>query len=170
MTLHHVRRGQGSPLLLVHGLGAGWRSWEPIIDDLAASREIIAVDLPGFGESPPLDGEVSIATLTDAVARFIDESGLHGVSTAGQSMGGRIVLELARRGVGGDTVALDPGGFWSDRELAIFSATLRPSIALVSALRWRSSPCAPGPCRRGPCCPTWRDWPTRLGRARRWTR
>ena len=35
------------------------------------------------------------------------------VSTVGQSMGGRIVLELARRGVGGDTVALDPGGFWT---------------------------------------------------------
>lgn len=135
MTLNHVRRGKGSPLLLVHGLGAGWRSWEPILDDLAASREVIAVDLPGFGESPPLDGEVSIATLADAVAGFIKELSLDGVATAGQSMGGRIVLELARRGVGGDTVALDPGGFWSDRELAIFSATLRPSIALVSAVR-----------------------------------
>lgn len=135
MTLHYVRRGNGSPLLLVHGLGAGWRSWEPIIEDLAASRDVIAVDLPGFGESPPLDGEVSIATLADAVAEFIEELGLDGVSTAGQSMGGRIVLELARRGVGGDTVALDPGGFWSTRELAIFSATLRPSIALVRAVR-----------------------------------
>jgi pimeloyl-ACP methyl ester carboxylesterase len=50
-------------------------------------------------------------------------------------MGARIVLELARRGVGGDTVALDPGGFWNDRELALFGATLRPSIALVRALR-----------------------------------
>ena len=124
-----------SPLLLVHGLGAGWRSWEPIVDELAASREVIAVDLPGFGESPPLEGEVTIAALADAVAGFIGELGLDGVATAGQSMGGRIVLELARRGVGGDTVALDPGGFWSDRELAIFSATLRPSIALVSAVR-----------------------------------
>lgn len=119
----------------MHGLGAGWRSWEPILDDLAASREVIAVDLPGFGETPPLDGEVTIAALADEVAGFIEELGLDGVATAGQSMGGRIVLELARRGVGGDTVALDPGGFWSDRELAIFSATLRPSIALVSAVR-----------------------------------
>ncbi|MDQ8043888.1 MAG: alpha/beta fold hydrolase [Solirubrobacteraceae bacterium] len=135
MTLNHVRFGSGSPLLLVHGLGAGWRSWTPVIDELAARREVIAVDLPGFGETPPLGGEVSIATLTNAVADFIDEQGLDAVATVGHSMGGRIVLELARRGVGGDAVALDPGGFWTDRELAIFSATLRPSIALVRTVR-----------------------------------
>ncbi|MGB7449580.1 MAG: alpha/beta fold hydrolase [Ornithinimicrobium sp.] len=137
MALNHIRRGSGSPLLLVHGLGAGWRSWSPILEELAERREVIAVDLPGFGETPPLTGEVSIATLADSVADFIREQGLDGVSTVGQSMGGRMVLELARRGVGGDTVALDPGGFWSDRDLAIFGATLRPSIAVVRALRGR---------------------------------
>jgi pimeloyl-ACP methyl ester carboxylesterase len=135
VTLNHVRRGSGSPLLLVHGLGAGWRSWIPIMEKLAEHREVIAVDLPGFGETPPLTGEVSIATLTDSVADFIREQELDGVATAGQSMGGRMVLELARRGVGGDTVALDPGGFWTDRELFVFGATLRPSISLVRALR-----------------------------------
>lgn len=134
MTLNHTRHGSGSPLLLIHGLGSGWRSWTPILDGLAAHREVIAVDLPGFGETPPLAGEVSIASLTDSVVEFIDEQGLGKVSTVGQSMGGRIVLELARRGVGGDTVALDPGGFWTDRELAVFSATLRASIRLVGAL------------------------------------
>ena len=133
--LNHLRRGSGKPLLLVHGLGAGMQSWSPIIGELAERREVIAIDLPGFGETPPLTGEVSIATLTDSVADFIREQGLDGVSTVGQSMGARIVLELARRGVGGDTVALDPGGFWSDRELLVFGATLRPSIALVRALR-----------------------------------
>ena len=106
-----------------------------MIEELAERREVIAVDLPGFGETSPLTGEVSIATLTDSIADFIRDQGLDGVATVGQSMGGRIVLELARRGVGGDTVALDPGGFWSDRELFVFGATLRPSIALVRALR-----------------------------------
>lgn len=119
----------------MHGLGAGWRSWAPLLDRLAEHREIIAVDLPGFGETPRGAGEVSIATLADSVADFIHDQGLDGVSTAGQSMGGRIVLELARRGVGGDTVALDPGGFWNHRELVVFGATLRPSIALVRAMR-----------------------------------
>jgi len=76
----------------VHGLGAGWQSWAPIVDALAERCEVIAVDLPGFGETPSLTGEVSIATLADSVAEFIGEQGLDGVSTVGQSMGGRIVL------------------------------------------------------------------------------
>jgi pimeloyl-ACP methyl ester carboxylesterase len=135
MTLHHVRRGAGPPLLLIHGLGAGWRSWTPVLEDLAREREVIAVDLPGFGESPPLPGKVTVAGLADAVEACMSELGLDGASTAGQSMGGRIVLELARRGVGGGAVALDPGGFWKDRELAVFSATLRASIVAIRALQ-----------------------------------
>lgn len=135
MELHHVRRGTGKPLLLVHGLGGSWRSWDPVLDGLTAQREVIAVDLPGFGRTPPLPGEVSIATLTDAVESFIKQQGLDGVDIAGSSMGARMVLELARRGVGGHAVALDPGGFWSDGELRFFSVSLRASIKLVRALR-----------------------------------
>jgi pimeloyl-ACP methyl ester carboxylesterase len=134
MRMHQVRRGTGRPLLLVHGLGGSWQSWTPVLEPLAAEREVIAVDLPGFGASPPLPGEVSIATLTDAVSAFIDDHDLAGVDTVGSSMGARMVLELARRGVGGTAVALDPGGFWSDGELRFFSVSLRASIKLVRAL------------------------------------
>lgn len=134
-TLHFERRGSGPPLLLVHGLGASWRSWAPVLGDLARQRDVIALDLPGFGQSPPLTGEVSVATLTDAVAEFITEQGLAGVDTVGSSMGARMVLELARRGVGGDTVALDPGGFWSPGELRFFETSLRASLPLVLHLQ-----------------------------------
>ena len=135
MQMHHVRRGAGKPLLLVHGLGGSGQSWETILDGLAAEREVIAVDLPGFGRTPPLRGEVSVATLTDAVASFVDQQGLAGVDTVGSSMGARMVLELARRGVGGTAVALDPGGFWSAGELRLFGISLRASIKLIRALR-----------------------------------
>jgi pimeloyl-ACP methyl ester carboxylesterase len=135
MTLHHVRRGAGRPLLLLHGLGGSWRSWELVLDGLAAQREVVAVDLPGFGDTPPLAGEVTIATLTDAVVEFVKEQDLADVDMVGSSMGARMVLELARRGVGRHAVALDPGGFWNDRELAVFSASVRASVALVRALR-----------------------------------
>ncbi|MHA6783319.1 alpha/beta fold hydrolase [Pseudonocardia saturnea] len=135
MNLHHVRRGSGEPVLLVHGLGGSWRSWGSVFDGLAAHREVIAVDLPGFGESPLPPGELSIDTLTVAVAGFVAEHDLDGVDLVGQSMGGRIVLELARRRIGGDVVALDPGGFWSDRELAVFRTSLGASIGLLRRLR-----------------------------------
>ncbi len=76
--MHHIRRGTGKPLLLIHGLGGAWRSWNPILDDLAAEREVIAVDLPGFGETPPLPGEVSIKTLADAVTAYFPMRGCVG--------------------------------------------------------------------------------------------
>ena len=133
--MNSIRRGSGKPLLLVHGLGATWRSWDPILPALAASREVIAVDLPGFGETPPLAGEVSIATLADAVTAFLKEQNLLRVDLVGSSMGARLVVELARRGVGGATVALAPGGFWSPGQLRFFNASLQASIRLMRLLQ-----------------------------------
>lgn len=122
-------------MLLIHGLGGSWRSWTPILDGLAAERDLIAVDLPGFGDTPPLDGEVSIATLADAVASFLNDGGLTGVDVVGSSMGARLVLELARRGVTGATVSLDPGGFWQGWERTFFTITIGASIRLVRVLQ-----------------------------------
>lgn len=135
MEMHHIRRGAGNPVLLIHGLGGSWQSWNPVLDGLAAQREVIAVDLPGHGQTPPPAGQVSVASMTDAVASFIDQHDLGRVDTVGTSVGARMALELARRGVGGDTVALDPGGFWTDGELRVFGASLRASIKLVRAVK-----------------------------------
>jgi pimeloyl-ACP methyl ester carboxylesterase len=133
--MNHIRAGSGKPLVLLHGLGGSWRSWAPVIPTLAAEREVIALDLPGFGETPPLSGEVSVATLADAVTAFLDEQGLGGVDVAGSSMGARLALELARRGVVGAVVALDPGGFWAGWQQHFFYWSIRASIALVRLLQ-----------------------------------
>lgn len=136
MKMHHFRQGNGNPLLLVHGLGGSWRSWQPVLDDLAAKREIIAVDLPGFGATPPLSGEVSIRTLSDAVTDFLKTSNLIGIDAVGSSMGARLVLELARRGgVLGSVVSLDPGGFWNDWQRHYFYGSIWFSIRLVRFLQ-----------------------------------
>jgi pimeloyl-ACP methyl ester carboxylesterase len=134
--MNFVRRGQGKPLLLVHGLGGSWRSWQTILEALAAERDVIAVDLPGHGESPPLSGEVSIDTLANALTRFLDGHGLRGVDAVGSSMGARLVLELARRGdVLGAVVSLDPGGFWRGWEIPFFYRSIAVSIKLVRLLQ-----------------------------------
>ena len=133
--MHTVRLGTGKPLVLVHGLGGSWRSWTPVLDLLAARREVIAVDLPGFGATPKLTAGTSIATLADALTAFLAANGLTGVDVVGSSMGARLVLELARRNVVGAVVSLDPGGFWRGWERRFFGATIAASIRLVRLLQ-----------------------------------
>ena len=135
IDFHHVRFGRGKPLVLFHGLGSSWRSWQPILDGLTAERAVIAPDLPGFGETAPLQGPVSIETLADASTTFLEAYDLRGADVVGSSMGARLVLELARRGVVGSTVSLDPGGFWRGWERTYFVATIGSSIRLVRALQ-----------------------------------
>lgn len=132
--MYNVRTGSGKPLVLVHGLGSSYRNWDPIVPALSAEREVIALDLPGFGKTPPLD-EVTIGTLTDALRAFLDAEGLSDADIVGSSMGARMVLELARRGHRGTVVSLDPGGFWNDRQVAVFGATITASVNLVSRIQ-----------------------------------
>ncbi len=134
--MHSTRQGAGPPLLLIHGLGSSARSWAPIVGALAAHRQVIAVDLPGFGTTPPLKGEVSIRTLCDALTNYLRAEGLLGIDAVGSSMGARLVLELARRGgVLGGVVSLDPGGFWEGWQRRAFYVSIALSIRLVRLLK-----------------------------------
>ncbi|MGI8622612.1 MAG: alpha/beta fold hydrolase, partial [Solirubrobacteraceae bacterium] len=56
MSLAHDRRGSGPPLVLIHPLGADRHVWRPVLDRVAEQRDAIAIDLPGFGGTPPLSG------------------------------------------------------------------------------------------------------------------
>ena len=137
MKFHTVRRGSGKPLLLVHGIGGSWASWGPVIDRLiTGGREVIAIDLPGHGQTPPLSGPVSIGTLADAVTEYLREESLLGIDAVGSSMGARLVLELVRRGgILGAVVSLDPGGFWEGWEIPVFYHSVAASVRLVRALQ-----------------------------------
>jgi pimeloyl-ACP methyl ester carboxylesterase len=101
MPLHHVRCGSGKPQLLAHRVGSTWQSWNPVLNRLADAREVVALDLPGHGETPPT-GEATFAGLVEAVERFLRDENLDGVDAVGSSLGGRLVLELrpARAGRG----------------------------------------------------------------------
>ena len=130
-----VRRGAGKPLLLIHGLGGHWQSWNPILDQLSASRELVLFDLPGHGASPAESDSGTFAGLVGSVERMIAREGFGAIDIVGSSMGARIALELARRGGTGAAVALDPGGFWQGWERAFFKTTIGASVKLLRALR-----------------------------------
>lgn len=129
------RIGTGRKLVLVHGLGGSWQSWSPVMDALGAEREVIALDLPGHGSSPADGDSGTFDGLAESLERYFAKDGLTGADIVGVSLGGRLVLELARRGVVGDAVAIDPGGFWRGWERAYFRWTLLPSLRLVQLLR-----------------------------------
>ncbi len=134
VPVHHVRQGSGAPLLLVHGLGSSIGSWSPIMSDLTAQREVIALDLPGHGRTPALPEE-TMAAMGDALEAWIREQGLEQVDMVGSSMGARLTLEMSRRGLGGAVVALDPGGFWTDMQAKVFHTSLYASVKLVRGIR-----------------------------------
>jgi pimeloyl-ACP methyl ester carboxylesterase len=113
MELVHHRSGVGEPLVLIHGLGLRWQVWEPVLPRVTAEREVIALDLPGFGASlmPPPGTPAGVASLTRLVGEFLDELGLDRPHLAGNSLGGWISLELAKQGRARSATGLSPAGF-----------------------------------------------------------
>jgi pimeloyl-ACP methyl ester carboxylesterase len=135
MALAFDSHGSGPPLVLLHGIGSRRAVWDPVAGALARERLVIAVDLPGFGESPREDFEPSAAGFTARLERWFAEQGLGRPHVAGNSMGGGVALELARRGAVASATAVSPVGFWNARELAFAQRSLRASRAIVTRLR-----------------------------------
>lgn len=127
MDIVFERRGDGPPLVLLHGIGHRWQAWAPVMDRLAEERDVIAVDLPGFGQSPPLpDGTpYTVDSAMNALAETFDELGLVRPHIAGNSLGGLFSLEAADRGLVSSATVLSPAGFFTAPELRYASAVLR---------------------------------------------
>ncbi len=95
---------------------------------LAAEREVIAIDLPGHGSEAAEKDSDTFVGLARSLERRLDAEGLAGCDMAGSSLGGQLVLEMARRGKAGATVALDPGGFWLGWERAVLRNCLKMAM------------------------------------------
>ncbi|MEK8172505.1 alpha/beta hydrolase [Streptomyces sp. M19] len=84
------------PALCVHGLGGSSLNWSALMERLADRLDVEALDLPGFGDSPPPDdGDYSITGQARTVIRYLDTSGRGPVHLIGNSMGGAITTRVA---------------------------------------------------------------------------
>ncbi|MDB5971648.1 MAG: alpha/beta hydrolase [Hydrocarboniphaga sp.] len=110
--------GRGSPLVLLHGLTGTWHIWKPVLGLLEQHHRVIAITLPGHsgGPSLPSGSEASIASMADAVIADLRARGVDSAHIAGNSIGGWLALELARRGFALSVTALSPAGGWRSAE------------------------------------------------------
>jgi pimeloyl-ACP methyl ester carboxylesterase len=134
MSLAHDRTGSGEPLILIHGFGTHRAIWELVTPLLAREREVIAIDLPGFGDSPATVEDPTPPRLAAAVAGFLDELGIGRAHVAGYSMGGWVTLELNKLGRTVSACAFCPAGFWNRWERAYGKASLRNVRASLRVL------------------------------------
>ncbi|MEV6078936.1 alpha/beta fold hydrolase [Streptomyces sp. NPDC052069] len=127
VSLTYERIGSGEPLLLLHGIGHHHQAWDPVLRILATERDVIAVDLPGFGASPALPDGVpyTLESVTPVLGAFCAELGLDRPHVAGNSLGGLLALEMGRAGLARSVTALSPAGFWTEHERRYAFATLR---------------------------------------------
>jgi pimeloyl-ACP methyl ester carboxylesterase len=110
----HVRAGSGEPLVLVHGYANTWQVWRPVLPSLAEHHDVLAPTLLGHFEGAPLDSgiEPTVSALTDGVERAMDSAGFDDAHLCGNSLGGWVALELARRGRARSVVCIAPAGGW----------------------------------------------------------
>jgi pimeloyl-ACP methyl ester carboxylesterase len=138
-TSHGPRRGAaGEPLVLIHGFSSTRLSWEPVLEALERSHDVLAVTLAGHVGGPVLAGTpVSVDALVDAVERDLDAAGFETAHVVGNSLGGWIALELAARGRARSVVALSPAGGWesgsrAERRLQVlFTRNQKLAVALL---------------------------------------
>jgi len=138
--LHISVAGSGAPVIFLHGFRGSGRYWEPQVRKLAASHQIIIVDLLGFGESPwPANASYDLATHLDAIHRTVEPI-VRGqrATIVGHSMGAILAAEYARRyreEVAG-LIVLDAPMFRSEGEAQSRIKDMSPMAEMFSVQRF----------------------------------
>jgi pimeloyl-ACP methyl ester carboxylesterase len=133
-----IHTGSGEPLFLFHGVMGGERMWTQVAGKLADQFEVFAPTALGHHGGPVATRRpATIQDVIDGAQALLDELGIERAHLAGNSMGGWMALELARRGRALSVCALSPAGLWPDDGQSIAARTrrLRRTLALGRATR-----------------------------------
>lgn len=122
--------------MLLHGVGESAAGWRPVQEALSCGYDVIALDLPGFGDSAGLSANVlpNAVALADAVEREMDQLGIGDFHVAGYSLGARVCLELATRGRIRSVVAIAPDGLGTPLERVFQAAALMAGRTMAALL------------------------------------
>jgi pimeloyl-ACP methyl ester carboxylesterase len=96
-TLHYVRGGKGSPIILIHGFPQDWFEYRAIMPRLAKHYTVIAIDLRGLGESKVIAGGYDAATMAADVHQLVTSLKLQPVYIVGHDLGGMVTYAFVRR-------------------------------------------------------------------------
>ena len=135
LRLSWDRAGSVEPLLLLHGIGTTHADFAALRPGLDADYDVLAPDLPGHAESPPLTVRPTVAAIADALEADLDMLGLRRVHVLGSSIGARIALELAIRGRARSVVAIAPSGLGLLPERAYQGAVMSTARVLMRTIR-----------------------------------
>ncbi len=95
--IHYARAGSGEPVLLLHQTPRSWDEFERVIELLAGSYDLIAMDLPGMGASDAAPGSPTIEGFADAAVALLDDLGLGEVDVFGHHTGSFVAVDVAAR-------------------------------------------------------------------------
>jgi pimeloyl-ACP methyl ester carboxylesterase len=130
-----LRAGTGDPVIAIHGLGATKASFIPTVAALADRFHVIALDLPGFGDSgKPLRAPYDARFFAESVIELLDALGLERAHVIGNSLGGRVALEIGLRAPERveRLVLLAPSMAWRrDRPWAPLLRAVRPELGAI---------------------------------------
>jgi pimeloyl-ACP methyl ester carboxylesterase len=113
----YFRGGAGSPVVLLHGITMSWRVWKPILPFLTGRHEVVAPTLAGHrgGPAPRAGTGHGVTAVVDRLCDQLDEIGIERAHLVGNSLGGWVALEMARRGRARSVIGLSPAGTWRAR-------------------------------------------------------
>jgi pimeloyl-ACP methyl ester carboxylesterase len=132
-----MRSGSGEPVVLLHGVTGSAKMWRRVIPLLEPHYDTIALNALGHRGGRPGIAGTTVQDLVDDAERSLDELGFDRPHLIGNSLGGWMAIELARRGRAAGVCALSPAGCWdaSAGEHLPGAAKLRKAINLARRTR-----------------------------------